>query len=69
MREWLRDARIRQRLTMKQMADAIGIAESTYSLIENGKRQKKMDVSLAIRLGNVLGMSLQEIVEAEGSGE
>ena len=51
MREWLRDARIRQRLT------------------ENGKRQKKMDVSLAIRLGNVLGMSLQEIVAAEGGGE
>lgn len=69
MRDWLKEARTRQRLTMKQMGDAIGVTESYYSMIESGNRQKKMDVSLAIKLGNVLGMSVQEIVEAEGSGE
>ena len=67
MRDWLKEARTQQRLTMKQMADAIGVTESYYSMIESGNRQKKMDVSLAIKLGNVLGLSLQEIVDAENA--
>ena len=65
MRDWLKEARTQQRLTMKQMADAIGVTESYYSMIESGNRQKSMNISLAFRLGNVLGMSLQEIMEAE----
>lgn len=65
MRLWLKEARTTQRLTMKQMADAIGVTESYYSMIESGKRQKKMDMSIAIRIGNVLGMSLDEIVRKE----
>lgn len=69
MREWLKDARLQQRLTQKQMADAIGVTESYYCMIEGGDRQKKMDVSLAIKIGNVLGMSLDEIVNAEGVNE
>lgn len=69
MREWLKDARLQQRLTQKQMADAIGVTESYYCMIEGGDRQKKMDVTLAIKIGNVLGLSLQEIVAAEGVNE
>lgn len=69
MRAWLKDARLQQRLTQRQMADAIGVTESYYCMIEGGDRQKKMDVSLAIKIGNVLGLSLQEIVAAEGVNE
>lgn len=69
MREWLKDARLEQRLTQKQMADAIGVTESYYCMIEGGDRQKKMDVTLAIKIGNVLGLSLEEIVKAEGVNE
>lgn len=69
MREWLKDARLQQRLTQKQMADAIGVTESYYCMIEGGDRQKKMDVTLAIKIGNVLGLSLEEIVKAEGVNE
>ena len=65
MRDWLRAARAAQRLTQKQVADALGVTEAYYSMIEGGNRQKNMDVSLAIKLGNVLGMSLEEIAAKE----
>lgn len=65
MRNWLKEARAKQRLTQKQMADALGITEAYYSRIECGDRQKNMDVSLAIGIGNILGMSVQEVIDAE----
>lgn len=65
MRNWLKEARTKQRLTQKQMADALGITEVYYSRIECGDRQKNMDVSLAIGIGNILGMSVQEVIDAE----
>ncbi len=65
MRNWLKEARTKQRLTQKQMADALGITEAYYSRIECGDRQKNMDVSLAIGIGNILGMSVQEVIDAE----
>ena len=65
MRDWLKEERTKQRLTQKQVADAIGVTESFYSLIEADKRQKKMDIDLAVRLANVLGMEVNEIVRRE----
>lgn len=65
MRQWLKDARMNQRLTMKQVADALGITESYYCYIENGERQKKMDIAIASRLANVLGMDLADIIAEE----
>ena len=64
-RDWLKDARTKQRLTMKQMADALGITEAYYSLIESGNRQQKMDVTIAFKLGAILGLSLEDIMTAE----
>jgi len=65
VRDWLKEERTKQRLTQKQVADAIGVTESFYSLIEADKRQKKMDIDLAVRLANVLGMEVNEIVRRE----
>lgn len=65
MRTWLKEERVKQRLTQKQAADAIGVTESFYSLVEADKRQKKMDISLAVKLANVLGMEVNEIVRRE----
>ena len=65
MRDWLKEARQVQRLTQKQMADALGISEPYYSLIESGDRQKKMDVSMLINIGNVLGLSIEDIIRKE----
>lgn len=69
MRTWLKEERVKQRLTQKQVADAIGVTESFYSLVEANKRQKKMDITLAARLANVLGMEVNEIVRKEAENE
>ncbi len=39
----IRDLRKEQKITMKSLGEAIGVAESTISLYENGKRQPDND--------------------------
>ena len=65
MREWLRDARSRAGLTMKQMADNLHISESYYCSIENGYRQKNMDISLAEGISRVLKLPIKHILKFE----
>ena len=65
MREWLKNARERRRMTMKMLADKLNISESYYCSIENGTRQKNMDVSLVSKLSVALDMPIGEIVENE----
>ena len=48
------------------MAEQLGISLSYYNLIENGERQKKMDLSIANQLSGILCMTLKEIIELEG---
>ena len=45
--------RLEKNLTMKQVSEMAGIAESTYSLIESGNRRPSPEV--AQRLGECLG--------------
>ena len=65
MREWLKEARLARKLTQKQMADVVGVTEAYYSLIESGDRQKKIDLTLALRLGTALGLSIDEVAKLE----
>ena len=65
MRKWLKDARTAKNLTMKQIAAELGITESYYSLIENGDRQKTMDISLAKKLSEILSIPVEKIVTME----
>ena len=65
MRDWLKEKRRERGYTMAQMAEKLGITESYYSLIEAGDRQKKMDMILAGKLSDVLGITMQQIVEME----
>ena len=65
MRKWLKDARTAKNMTMKQIAAELGITESYYSLIENGDRQKTMDISLAKKLSEILSIPVEKIVSME----
>ena len=65
MRDWLKSNRLLNGFTMKDLADKLDISESYYSMIENGERQKKMDITLVTRLSVVLGIPIQRIVELE----
>lgn len=65
MRFWLKDAREKRGETMKSLAEKLNISESYYCSIENGTRQKRMDVSLASKLSVALGISIIDIVTNE----
>lgn len=52
-------------MTMSEMAGKLGISESYYCLIENGERQKRMDISLISKLSNVLEIPIAELVNLE----
>lgn len=53
---------------MLDMAEKLGISESYYCLIENGERQKRMDISLLIKLADALEMPITEVVALEERG-
>lgn len=65
MRKWLRDARKNRKLTLKEVGTKLGITESYYCAIENGERQKRMELGLASKLAEILGMSVEDIVRLE----
>ena len=65
MREWLKNLRTEKNLTMKDLGRKLGISESYYCEIENGNRQKKMDVTLIAGLSNALNIPMAVIVQKE----
>lgn len=65
MRGWLKNLRIEKGYTMKSLGDKLGISESYYCAIENGSRQKKMDISIIIALSAALAVPIAEIVQME----
>lgn len=65
MREWLKTLRKDNGLTAAELAEKLGISESYYCLIENGERQKKMDIVLVTRIAEVLNKSIVEIINLE----
>ena len=65
MREWLKEARVKKCLTLKEMGDILSISESYYCNIERGNKQKDMDLSLVVGISNVLGVPLKKILIEE----
>lgn len=66
MRDWLKDRRTQAGMTMAEMAAKLDLTESYYSRIENGDRQKKMDIVLVGKLSAVLDLPVNEIMSLEG---
>ncbi len=65
MRNWLREAREAKGMTMAGMAQKLEVSEGYYCLIESGKRQQKMDVTLLARISFALGIPLADAVSLE----
>lgn len=65
VRDWLKESRLERGMTMAEIAKRLDLTESYYSRIESGERQKKMDILLAHRLSEVLGIPVQTIMEKE----
>lgn len=65
MRMWLKKCRESKGYTMKEMATKLDISEGYYCAIENGSRQKKMDLALVAALAVALEISIHAIVQYE----
>lgn len=56
----LRELRRRNGMTMKQLGEEVGVAESTISLYENGKREA--DYETMLKIAEVFGVSLDYLL-------
>lgn len=65
MREWLKAERDRKRLTQAEVAKKLDMTESYYALIEAGKRQKRMDISLVMKISVLFDLPILRIIELE----
>lgn len=48
MRKWLKDLRNRKEFSQQILANMLEISQNYYSNIENGERQKDLDLSLVL---------------------
>lgn len=67
MRGWMQKAREKSGMTMKEVAEKLNITEAYYSLIESGERQKKLDITIAAKMSDAFGVSIEEIVKNEAA--
>ena len=65
MRDYLVDLREQRNETQQDVAGAIGVSRQYYSMIEDGSRQKRMDIALVGLLANHFGVPMTEIIEKE----
>ena len=54
-------------LSMQDVADKIGISRQYYQMIENGERQRKMDITLVKSIANIFNVTLETIIENENN--
>ena len=67
MRKYLKDLRESHGFSMQDLADKLGISRQYYQMIENGERQKKMDITLVKSIASVFGLSLEEVCDFESA--
>ena len=65
MRKWLKTLRCNSNKSQAEIADMLGMTQQYYNLIENGERQKDLDLSIATKLSELLGVSIDWIAEQE----
>lgn len=65
MREFLRDLRKESKLSQDDIAKRMGLTQSFYSMIETGERVERMNLDMAIKLANTLGIDSGEFIKHE----
>lgn len=65
MREYLVTLRKEKGLTQKQLSQKLGISESYYNQIENGERQKRMDITIIDRISLALDVPVSTLIKFE----
>lgn len=67
MREYLVKRRKALNLSQQDVANAIGISRQYYNAIENGIRQKRMDITLVVKIATTLNMTPESVINAENA--
>lgn len=65
LRDYLIELRAKKGLTQADVAKKIGISEPYYQMIESGKRQRNMDITLAAKLSDVFSVPMDQLVQEE----
>ena len=65
MRKWLKDIREKKKLSQQSVANNVGITRQYYNQIENGERQKDLDLSMATKLAKIFDVSIDWIIAEE----
>lgn len=65
MRTWLKEARIKKKLTQQDIAQHLHVSNQQYSFLERYERQKDLNMSTMIGLSEILDMPIEQIVEYE----
>ena len=63
VREWL--IKLRGNASQGDIAKKLGITQQYYSYIENGERQKKMDIQICEKIAHVFGISVEDVIKFE----
>jgi transcriptional regulator with XRE-family HTH domain len=67
LRDWL--VKLRGNMSTGDVAKKLGISQQYYSYIENGKRQKKMDIQMCERIAMAFGIDISDVVRYESERE
>ena len=65
MRKWLKAKRKDLGLAQTDVAARLSISTPYYCDIENGRKQPDMAYSMMEKIANALGISVQEVINAE----
>ena len=65
MREYLKRMREEKGLSAQDFAEKLDISRQYYQMIENGERQRRMDITLIKGIADALGVPLEQIANEE----
>lgn len=66
MRDWLEAIRVEQKMSQKDVSEAVGISQASYCNIEKGKRS--VAVETAKKIARVLGFDWTRFYETDEKG-
>ena len=65
VREYLKKLRLKKKMTKQAVADFLGISQNYYANIENGERQKSLDLVYVSKLAELFNVSVDWIAKQE----
>ena len=65
MREYLRELREKSHINQEELAERLGISRSYYVRIERAERQENLNISIAAKLAEIFGVTVDWIAQQE----